>query len=73
MSETCEYQIERTLTHVSEFGDYINEFQWSGPGVEEENTANKVTALLAVPMCFVCPVPLRLFSFLYEGLTCVFR
>ena len=42
MSETCEYQIERSLTHMSEWRDYLIEFEWSVPGVEEENTAVRV-------------------------------
>ena len=42
MSETCEYQIERSLTHMSERRDYLIEFEWSVPGVEEEKTAVRV-------------------------------
>ena len=39
VSETCEYQTERSLTRMSEWRDYLIEFEWSVPGVEEENTA----------------------------------
>ena len=39
VSETCEYRIERSLTHMSKWRDYLIEFEWSVPGVEEENTA----------------------------------
>ena len=37
--EACEYQIKRSLTHMSEWRDYLVEFEWSVPGVKEENTA----------------------------------
>ena len=37
MSEINEYQIEQPLTH--EIKDYLNHFQKSVSGVEEENTA----------------------------------
>ena len=39
MSETCEYQIECSLTHMSVCRDYLSEFEWSVPGMDEENTA----------------------------------
>ena len=34
----CEYQIERSLTHMSEWRDFLIAFEWSVPGVEEEIT-----------------------------------
>ena len=33
----------RTLTHMSEWDDYHSEFEWSVPGVEEENTTESKT------------------------------
>ena len=42
VSETCEYQIERSLTHMSDWRDYLIEFKWSLPIVKEENTAVKM-------------------------------
>ena len=39
MSETCEYQTERSLIHSR---DFLIEFEWSVPGVEEENTEHDI-------------------------------
>ena len=48
VSETCEYQTERSLTRMSEWRDYLIEFEWSVPGVEEENTAVRLNETIVM-------------------------
>ena len=51
-------QFLRIATRVIEFGDYLSEFEWSIPGVEE---------LRAV--CFGVKIPYGAFSLISESMT----
>ena len=56
VSETCEYQIERSLTHMSKWRDYLIEFEWSVPGVEEENIERRVWSFRRFEIYFISKI-----------------
>ena len=46
----CEWDMwisNRTLTHMSEWRDYVTTFEWSVPGVEKEKTAVYISMILS--------------------------